>query len=476
MTVEDIDIDAAIANIRQLLKEDKAVSRTLKAAIEVMILLVSILTKRLGLNSRNSSKPPATDFGANRNKKTNNKPESPKRKPGGQPGHHGATLEPVDHPDETIPIKIDRRTLPKGLDYRSAGVEIRQTFRLRIKQFVTEYQAEVLIDPQGNRYVATFPDDAPNKTQYDHTVKAHAVYLSQFQLLPYERIAQYFLEVATMPLSQGSLCNFNQKAYDKLETFDAIAKQKLIHSAVVHADETGINVGGKRIWLHNASNDQWTYFYPHTIRGKKAMDEIGILPDFTGVLCHDHWKPYLKYEACAHALCNAHHLRELERAHEQDDQRWAKNMQNLLIAMNDATKGAGGALNEEEAKPFLKRYRSILTRANKECPRNTRRIEGTRGRIAQSKSRNLLERLVKYENEVLRFLTNPDVPFTNNQGENDIRMTKVQQKISGCFRSITGAMIFCRIRSFLVTCRKHGVSPAKAMSDLFAGKLPDFVK
>lgn len=250
----------------------------------------------------------------------------------------------------------------------------------------------------------------------------------------------------------------------------------MINSAVVHADETGINVGGERIWLHNASNDKWIYFYPHTIRGKEAMDEIGILPHFAGVLCHDHWKPYLKYQDCEHALCNAHHLRELERANEQDDQRWAKSMKNLLIEMNEATKEAGGALAEKKAKPFLKRYRSTLTRADKECPRNTQRADGKRGKIAQSKSRNLLERLLKYEYEVLRFLTNPEVPFTNNQGENDIRMTKVQQKISGCFRSIHGAKIFCRIRGFLVTCRKHGVSPAKALADLFSGRLPDFVK
>ena len=476
MTVEGIDTDDAIAHIRQLLKDDKTVSQPLRAAIEVMILLVNILSKRLGLNSRNSSKPPSTDFGANEKKNGNNKPKSSKRKPGGQRGHNGKSLELVDNPDETITIAIDRRTLPKGHHYQPAGVDIRQLFSIRIKRFVTEYQAESLIDEQGNRYVAAFPDDIPNKAQYDHSVKAHAVYMSQFQLLPYERIEQYFLEVAAMPLSQGSLCNFNHKAYEKLEAFDAIAKQKLIHGDVVHADETGINVGGERIWLHNASNDKWTYFYPHTIRGKQAMDEIGILPHFGGVLCHDHWKAYLKFKACEHALCNAHHLRELERATEQDNQRWAKAMKNLLLEMHEATKQAGGALTEEKAKPFLKRYRSTLTRADKECPRNTQRADGKRGKISQSKSRNLLERLLKYENEVLRFLTNPEVPFTNNQGENDIRMTKIQQKISGCFRSMHGAKIFCRIRGFLITCRKHGVSPAKALSDLFSGSLPEFVK
>jgi transposase len=478
MTVEDIDTDEAISNIRQLLKDDTTLSPGLKAAVEVMIFLVSVLTNRLGLNSRNSSKPPSTDFGANSDKKNkgDSKSNSSKRKPGGQQGHIGTTLDIIDNPDETISIAIDRRTLPREYEYKSEGVEIRQVFSIRIKRFVTEYQAEVLVDEHGNRYVADFPSEISNKAQYDGTVKAHTVYLSQFQLIPYERIAQYFWEVAQLPLSQGSLYNFNQKAYQMLEEFDAIAKQRLIEGTLIHADETGINVNGERIWLHNASNEKWTYFYPHAIRGKVAMDEIGILPNFTGVLCHDHWKPYLKYMDCLHALCNAHHLRELERAHEQDGQRWAKNMKSLLIEMNDATKEPGGALSEGEAKPFVKRYRSLLTRANKECPRNTERIEGKRGKISQSKSRNLLDRLVNYEDEVLRFLTNPEVPFTNNQGENDIRMTKVQQKISGCFRSINGAKIFCRIRSFLVTCRKHGESPANALSDLFAGKLPDFVK
>jgi len=167
-----------------------------------------------------------------------------------------------------------------------------------------------------------------------------------------------------------------------LEEYDGIAKQRLIDGTLIHADETGINVNGKRIWLHNASNDKWTYFYPHTIRGKVAMDEIGILPDFRGVLCHDHWKPYLKYEDCSHSLCNAHHLRELERAYEQDAQRWAKNMKSLLLEMNEATKKAGGALTEEEAKPFIKRYRSLSTRADKECPRNNKRVDGKRGKIS----------------------------------------------------------------------------------------------
>ena len=150
-------------------------------------------------------------------------------------------------------------------------------------------------------------------------------------------------------------------------------------------------------------------------------------------------------------------------------------MKNLLLEMNQLTKENEGALTEDQAKPLIKRYRSLLTQGSKECPENET-IAGKRGRTAQSKSRNLLNRLREYEKEALRFLTDTDTPFTNNQGENDIRMSKVHQKISGCFRSMMGAKIFCRVRSFLITCRKHGVNPADALAGLFAGKLPDFIK
>jgi transposase len=487
VSVDDIDTAQAIAEVKRLLQEDKSLSPALRTAIEVMIFLVTVLTNRLALNSRNSSKPPSSDFGqgkkakAEKNKDAKKtKASKAKRKPGGQPGRNGVTLELVKNPDEVIALSIDRRTLPREGHYQPGGVEIRQVFSLRIKRFVSEYQAEILIDEKANRYVASFPEEVGNTTQYAPEVKAHGVYLSQYQLLPYERIARYFSDIAGLPISPGSLCNFNQKAYELLEEFDRIVKQRLIQGdtlmgTVLNTDETGINVNGETLWLHVACNTKWTYFYPHTARGKEAMDEMGILPAYRGTLCHDHWKAYFQYVNCIHALCNAHHLRELTRAWEQDGQRWAKNMKALLIEMRDAAEATAGALSEEAAKPFIKRYRNLLTRGNKECPRNTQRADGKRGKIAQTKSRNLLERLRDYEQETLRFLTNPQVPFTNNLGENDIRMTKVQQKVSGCFRSLNGAKIFCRIRSFLVTCRKHGVSPAQALSGLFAGRLPDFV-
>jgi transposase len=202
------------------------------------------------------------------------------------------------------------------------------------------------------------------------------------------------------------------------------------------------------------------------------MDAIGILPNYSGVLCHDHWKPYYKYR-CSHALCNAHHLRELERVIEIDKHNWAKLMQDLLLQANQEVTEAGGALSVERSEEYRKKYRKILKDGESESP-PLLKVEGKRGRTKNTFSRNLLERLIEYEEDTLRFMVNPLVPFTNNLGENDLRMTKVQQKISGCFRSIDGAYFFCLIRSYLSTCRKHGISADQGLKIIFAGKLPDF--
>ena len=472
MTIEDIDVDSAINSVKELLKKERGLSPALKSALEVLLILVALLLNRITLNSKNSSKPPSTD--PNR-KKTSKKGKSD-RKPGGQKGHNGTTLEPVDDPDEVTELKIDRRTLPKGSLYQEVGHEIRQIIDIDISRFVTEYRAQILEDDQGNRFVASFPEGVNRPVQYGFNLKTNAVYMSQYQLIPYERIRDHFQDQMHIPISAGSVFNFNKEAHERLEPFEQWAKTKLAKSGLMHADETGINVGGKRHWLHCASNASLTLFYPHAKRGTVAMDEMGILPFFKGVLCHDHWKPYYRYE-CIHALCNAHHLRELERAWEQDHQQWAKEMQTLLNDIAKAVEDAGGWLPPDEAERWHKRYRKLLKMAETECPPpDESQRKGKRGRLKRSKARNLLERLRDFEQDVLRFMDVESVPFTNNQGENDLRMTKVQQKISGCFRSMEGAKIFCRVRSYLSTCRKQGMTATEALTLLFQGKNPDFMK
>ncbi len=470
MKIESIDIQATIEKAQLFVREDKHLSVATKSMFELLILIITLLANRLNLNSTNSSKPPSSD--PNRIKRPR---EKSGKKAGGQNGHVGTTLQKVDNPDKVEEIKVDRRTLPTG-QYRLVGFETRQVFDIDISRVVTEYRAQILENEKGTRFVAPFPEGVTKAVQYGTGIKAHSVYMSQFQLVPYNRVQDHFADQLNVPVSEGSIFNFNNEAFRLLDDFENMAKSELAASDVAHADETGINIGGKRRWLHCASNDGWTFYYPHEKRGKEAMDDIGILPKFKGILCHDHWKPYFKLD-CTHALCNAHHLRELTRAWEEDGMQWAKTMQTLLETINQKVNDAGGALDAQESDKYRLQYRELIKQAKIECPEPSGpRKKGKRGRIKKSKSRNLLERLREFEQETLRFMDNVRVPFTNNLGENDIRMTKVQQKISGCFRSMEGAKIFCRIRSYLSTCRKHGVKASEALDLLFNGKLPDFCR
>lgn len=472
MAVKPLDIEQAIASVKKALANEPSLSPALAGALETLLLLVSLLVSRRGPASHNSSTPPSADP----NRAKSSRRGRSKRRPGGQPGHVGTTLKPIDDPDVIVDLPLDRRTLPTGRHWQLAGTETRQVFDVVLHREVTEYRAEVWVDDTGQRWVAPFPAHVGSRVQYGPTCKAHAVYLSQGQLLPYERVRETFVDQLGLPLSAGTLANFNREAFERLAPFEQAIKPLLAGQSVLHVDETGINIDGQRRWLHTAGNAYFTHYAAHAKRGQEAMNEIGILPYFTGVLCHDHWKPYYRYTACQHALCNAHHLRELERAVE-DGQVWAKTMQTLLLDLHQATEAAGGVLAPDDAKVWRQRYRQVVADADVECPAPVAPASGPRrkGRLKRSKARNLLERLRDYEADVLRFIDDANVPFTNNLGERDIRMTKVHQKISGCFRSWKGAAIFCRIRGYLSTCRKNGVATSQALALVFQGQQPAFM-
>ena len=405
-----------------------------------------------------------------KNRKKSGKPR------GGQKGHEGITLEPVDNPDEVENIAIDKRTLPRGRTYHPNGYKARQVINITISRIITEYRAESIIDDEGNQYTAPFPQGIIRPIQYGTSIKAKSTYLSIYQLIPYERIREQFNNEYNIPLSTGSIFNFNAQAAALLSEagFVKIVKHKLIQSSVMNVDETSINLDGKKIWLHTASDDNWTWLEPHAKRGIKAMNAIGIIPQFKGVLCHDHWKSYYHY-SCPHSLCNAHHLRELTRSFEQDGQAWAEKERVLLLEIKNAVNASKkNALSKKKSEQYREKYRAVLRSGDKECPPPIRE-PNKKGRVKRSKSRNLLERLREYEDDTLRFMVNPLVPFTNNDGERSLRMSKVKQKISGCFRSMDSARDFCTVRSYLVTCKKHNISATDALTMLFNKTLPDFL-
>lgn len=476
MKIEDINVTEVTEQARQMLKGNKKIPAEVAAVFSVLLTLLELMFSRLNVNSRNSSKPPSQDL----NRKKILKAGDGKKKPGGQPGRVGKNLKLEENPDEIIHVPLDRSTLPKGRTYKEVGVKKRQVVELIVSRKIIEYQLEILADEKGRRFTADGPEGLSRPAQYGASVKAMVAYMNVYQMVPFARVEDYFRDVAGIPLSSGSIGNFIKEAYDRLDKFELIATERLRNSAILHSDETGINVKGSGHWLHAALNEKWTLFMPHEKRGKEAMDDMGILPGFKGVLIHDHWKSYFSYVECLHALCNAHHLRELQAVVEmQPESTWAKLLKDLLLKINVAVHKAGGVLERKEADEYLSEFRRILQIGDLECPAPPPPIvepgqKKKRGRQKKTKARNLLERLRDYEEETLRFMNEISVPFTNNPGENDIRMTKVKMKISGCFMSFEGAKQFCRLRSYLLTCQKHGIYATEALNTIFSGKLPDF--
>ena len=283
MTVDNIDVDVTVKKVQQLLAEEAHLSPALRSTLDVLLLVVQLLVNRLSLNSRNSSQPPSKDRFPVREKA----PNATIKKPGGQPGRVGTTLKKIDDPDEIEILSVDRSTLPPG-DYQDVGYDCRQVFDIDIRRLVTEYRAQILQDQNGQRFTASFPSHVTKAVQHGNGVKAQAVYLSQYQLIPYQRVQEQFQDQLALPISVGSVFAFNQQAYAALEQFEQKLIAKLLNSRVLHSDETGINIDGKTHWLHCISSPQWTLYYSHAKRGMEAMKAKDVLPQFTGILIHNH--------------------------------------------------------------------------------------------------------------------------------------------------------------------------------------------
>lgn len=434
---------------------------------------VRLLERQLNKNSRNSSKPPSTD----RLSKPKSLRSKSERTIGGQVGHPGHTLHKVDNPDHTVLHQVHLcsscgRSLANALLIDRAR---RQVFDLPpLKIEVTEHQAEMKICPGcGRLNEASFPEDVQQTTQYGSRLKASAVYLSQYQLIPYNRLSELFADIFAHNLSQATLVNANLSCYEILEHVEYEIKKQLIDSKVIHLDETGMRIKGIREWLHVVSTEYLTYYAAHHSRGSEANEAMGILPVFKGRCVHDGWKPYFKF-GCLHALCNAHHLRDLTGVAEEDCQEWPGEMIDLLLEIKRTTEEKRSMdlwLDYDEVERFEVMYDQIINKGMLENPPpKTPDLSKKRGRKKQTAAKNLVDRLSEYHREVLAFMYDPTVPFDNNLAERDIRMLKVQQKVSGTFRSRRGADSFCRIRGYISTARKNSVSVLDAIQGAFDGR------
>lgn len=430
-------------------------------------------------NSQNSHRPPSKDD-PNRPKKTRSQRKKSKRRAGGQKGHKGSTLSQVENPDAKImhlPASCENCSSPlRGV--ASSLVQSRQVFDVpTMKIHVTQHEQRQCLCPGcGKINVGQFPAYLPvGLTSYGENLQALVTYLSVYQLLPYERMAELIEDLLGHRISVGTLCNMTKRSYSACEDMSEDIKATIIKASVAHFDETGCRVEGDRDWLHVASTATETHYEVHEKRGQEAMDAIGILPAFKGRAVHDHWKAYFAYENCDHGLCNSHHIRELAYFAEEDGITWAQDMLDHLVTIKDSVDRAKAkgvqALDPRLLGRLENRYDEIIQAGRYSCAQRKRRSmlpsapPGKRGRKKQEPIKNLLDRLEEHRSEVLISMHDFSVPWDNNLGERDIRMAKVKEKISGCYRSEMGAKIFCRIRGCISTARKHGRHVLAALTE-----------
>jgi transposase len=429
------------------------------------------LQARLDGNSRNSSRPPSSDG-------LSKPPGDPKkrslrrrsgRKQGGQDGHQGARLEPAATPDEQVEHRPERCEGCNG-DLADAealvGGESRQVFDLPQGALlrVVEHVAARRRCGCGRVSSGEFPAGVGAPTQYGPGVRALGVYLCVFQHLPYDRAAQALADIAGAAVSTGTLTTWITVAAGGLCDFDERLRGLLAAAPVAHFDETGARIAGRLGWVHSASTDELTRYTAHARRGRQAIDAAGVLPAFEGVAVHDGWAPYRNYPGCDHGLCNVHHLRELQAASEAGHV-WPLAMSCLLLDTKDAVERARIAgverLGPDAISQLATSFATVIAIGHDEHP-------AAQGK--HSKAHNLLLRLERYEPDVLRFAHDLRVPFSNNQAEQDIRMVKLQQKISGCWRTPEGARRFLAVRSYISTARKNGLDALDALRRLAGGQ------
>ena len=449
-----------------------------KAKIQEQAATIQSLRDQLAKDSRNSSKPPSSDgYEKPPVPRTRSLRRSGEKKTGGQPGHTGRRLEPVEQPDHFAvhPVTECARCHTSLADTPVTDYEKRQVFDLPpVNVEVTEHRAEIKACPQcGELTTAAFPPDVTQPTQYGPRIKAQATYFNVYQHIPLARTRETFGDLYGHPLEEDTIRHANARVEKEIAPTIEEIRQQLCDSAVVHFDETGLRAAGKLHWVHVASTPTLTHYTFHPKRGSDAMIDGGILPRMTGTAVHDFWGSYFKVHQGAHASCNAHHLRDLIFIHEQYQQPWAAETIDLLLEIKDTVDQARPTQDHLSASPladFERRYAEILKRGFAANPPPDPPPKKKRGRQKQSPPKNLLDRFRDHQKEVMAFMYDFRVPFDNNQGERDIRMIKVKQKVSGAFRTVAGAKQFCTIRGYISTARKQGQPVLEALEAACRGE------
>ena len=470
-------LDDRIAELEGLVRQQCQQLDVVLAHNAVLQARVQELEARLAKDSHNSGKPPSSDGLARRTKSLRKRSG---KKAGGQIGHRGKTLRLVATPDVVLEQRPTVCTACHAGLPDDAPVVLRERRQVQdvppVRLVVREYQAlHVRCSACATVCVGVFPLEASSRVQYGPRLRALVVYLVEQQLVPYGRVRELLADLFGAHLSLGTLVAWVRQGAATLAPVEAQITAALCRVPVLHSDETGVRCASTLAWAHvgsGASTARLTHYAIHAKRGSAATEAIGILPRFTGVRVHDGWAGYRAHTACRHARCNIHHLRELTFLEEQYHQTWATDLKALLLEMKGAVEQARAAghrhLPSATRAAFVARYRALLATghaANPPPPRRPRQ----RGRVKQTPAQNLLERLWLGQDQVLAFRDDLTIPFDNNQAERGLRMLKVQQKVSGCFRADSGADARTRRRGYLSTLRKQGHAPLAALETLFTG-------
>lgn len=455
------------------LSQSKKVSPEIKVIVNSLMMLVEIilsifLEKKTKKTKDNSGTPPSqTD-----------KDESSLGSSGGKGKGKSETNQMASNTRtvETttiIPVDFCKHCGASLKDIPCEHYERRTTIDIIFEKTVTHMDAEIKECPDCDAKVkGEFPDNMQGPLQYGDGIKAFAISLIISQMVALKRVQKMLNTLIGKIISEATLLAYVMRLYISLEQWENSAKEYLIKQPSIHTDETSLRVEKKNYWIHVYASGEVTLKCLHRKRGTEAMEDINIIPRYGGVIIHDCWASYLSYEHCSHGLCGSHILRELTFVIESNGYRWAKNIKKLLQeACRQVSKSKRKRLTKKTYAKLQRRYRNILTRGAVEMPSILEKKSGRRGKIAKSDAHNLLERLVKHEEAVLLFACDSHVAFTNNRAERDLRMAKVKQKVSGCFRSEKFAHAYCRISSYLQTMANKGVNPLVAIQMALSGEI-----
>lgn len=461
-------VKAEFEKLQQNGKVSSEVAALMSSMLMIMELILSIfLERRTRKNSRNSSLP------SSQTGKDESTPTSADSKKKGKIENGTIVANTrvkkkvtVSHVSDCIRCGANLEQIPVQ------GHERRTKIDIVFEKVVDHRDAEIKQCPSCNSITkGKFPADFHGPLQYGNGIKAFMIDLVVNQMVSLNRTQKLVSSMIGAVVAEASILKFIWCLYLVLDDWEKSATQHLLDSKAINVDETSFRVNKQNHWIHVYSSGDVTLKCLHRGRGIKAIESINIIPRYGGVIIHDCWASYLSYKHCEHGLCGSHLLRELKFIVESNNYRWARHMYRLLkIACKLVTSKPEKFLNDSDFLRLQRCYKKIIACGEKELPEIPPRPSGKRGKLAKSDAHNLLERLKGYEKAVLLFARKSYVPFTNNRAERDLRMAKVKQKVSGCFRSLKYAKAYCRISSYLITASNKGYNPLIAIQMALAGK------